>query len=210
MIKSGKTLINTPNELNVVTVGCDCPICTLSPFEKAIGEYSKDDMNAVFQMLVGEATSPNRAKEKQLVATQTDHEKEAFAMSSAIFNRATYDKALMEIRHRPAPVKWGFESNGTPLGVARSGKVRAYTEGTHKTYFNKAKELGDLSKGKPYCEWLVVLKEQAERAAKNPESRDSYTEWRMHNPKTSKGRTTILYTDLWAKELGYPELLKNP
>lgn len=203
-----KLFVNTPNERNTVTVGCDCPICTLDPFDGGVGDYTKEDMNAVFQMLIGEATSPNRAKQKKLDATSADHAKEAFAISSAIFNRAKYDKELMEKKHRPAPVQWGFLSNGTPLGVATSGKVVAYTGGHYKTYFADAKKLGEISKGKPYCEWLVILKEQAEKAAKNPQGRDRYTEWRTHDAKKT-GRTTILNTDLWEKKLDYPELMAN-
>ena len=203
-----KTFANTPNEHNIVTIGCDCAMCTLEPFDNSVGEYTKDDMNAVFQMLIGEATSPNVAKQKKMNATSEDHAKEAFAISSAIFNRAKYDKELMEKKKRPAPVAWGFMSNGTPLGVATSGKVIAYTAGHHKTHFAQAKKLGEISKGKPYCEWLCTLKEQAEKAARNAQERDPYNEWRTHDAKKS-GRTKILNTDLWEKKLDYPELMKE-
>jgi hypothetical protein len=204
--KSEKSFNNTPNAVNTVTVGCDCPICNLEPFDSGVGEYSKDDMNATFQMLVGEATTPALAKQKHLDATSEDHAKEAFAISSAIFNRARYDKMLMEKKHRPAPVVWGFLSDGTPLGVAKSGKVVAYTSGHYKILFAQAKKNGDVGKGKPYCDWLVILKDQAERAAKNPSERDAYTEWRTHDAKKT-GRTRILNTDLWEKKIDYPELM---
>ena len=205
-----KLFVNPPNERNTVTVGRDCPVCTLEPFDSGVGEYTKEDMNAVFQMLIGEATSPNVAKQKKLDATNEDHAKEAFAISSAIFNRAKYDKELMEKKKRPAPVVWGFMSNGTPLGVAMSGKVIAYTAGHHKTHFAQAKKLGEIGKGKPYCEWLIILKEQAEKAANNPRGRDAYSEWRTHDDKRSVGRTRILNTDLWEKKIDYPELMDSP
>jgi hypothetical protein len=205
----GTTLKNPPNPTNKIVVGCDCGICTLDPFDAGVGGYTKEDMNAVFQMLVGEATSPNQAKKMKLNATTEEHEKEAFAISSAIFNRARYDKALMEKRKRPAPVKWGFESDGTPLGVAASGKVIAYTEKHHEKYFEQARKLGELSKGKPYCEWLLILKAQAEKAAKDPAKRDLYNEWRTHGSSSKSGRTQILGTDLWEKKLDYPELMKD-
>lgn len=204
-----KSLQNPPNKVSTVTAGCDCDVCTLTPFDADVGSYTKDDMNAVFQMLIGEATSPNRAKQLGLSATSEDHAKEAFGIASAIMNRAKYDKGLMAKYKQKAPVKWGFESDGTPLGVAKSGKVIAYTAEHHKKYFDQAKKLGEISKGKPYCEWLVILKEQAKKAAENPSSRNEYNEWRTHNPKTSAGRTTLLGTDLWKKKLDYPDLMND-
>lgn len=99
-------------------------------------------------------------------------------------------------------------SDGTPLGIANSGKVIAYTGGHYKTQFAQAKKNGDVRKGKPYCEWLVILKEQIERAAENPSERDPYSEWRTHDAKKT-GRTKILNTDLWEKKLDYPELMKE-
>lgn len=200
------SFVNPPNDTNTVTVGCDCSICTLEPFGAGIGEYTKEDMNAVFKMLVGECTTPALAQQMGLGATWPDHEKEAFAISSAIFNRAAYDKALIEKKNREPPVKWGFMSDGTPLGVANSGKVVAYINKHHEKRFNEAKKLDELKKDKNFCKWIEALKAQAEKAAKEPNKRARYTEWRKHNP-AMKNRTKILNTDLWWKTLGYPELI---
>lgn len=186
-----RTLVNPPNEVSRVTVGCTCSVCDGEPFTAGIGEYRREDLNGMFKALIGEATSPAVAAQKNLSPTRAKHEQEAFALASVIFNRAAHDKALIA---DGKPARWGYNSDGTPLGVVERSQVVAYTEGTYRTYLEQARQLGWLVSGSDYCQWLEILKAQIERAARNPGSRDAYVGWRSHRA-SRRGAVNILNTD---------------
>jgi RHS repeat-associated protein len=175
-----------------------CAINTLSPFSSGAGRYSATDLNAVFQALVGEASSPGFAR---AIAGPGDHiveqTLEAFSIAAAIFNRADFDRAVLAAGGNTRSS--GFGSDGSPLGVVSvPGQVIGYSSGSYQRNWNQNVAAGQLYQGTEFCNWLFALYSSVFAAATiDVLSRPQYYYWLGYRPRPRDGWTRIFLTDFW-------------
>jgi hypothetical protein len=117
----------------------------LTPFSQGLNRYSADDLNIVFQALIGEATPTDLAHE--LVYGPIDikmHAKEAVGIASAIFNSADYD-----FNNDPDL----FRSGGSVTGfVTARDQVKGYQDGVYRGVWNRNVVRGQLAEGTEFCQ----------------------------------------------------------
>ncbi len=171
-----------------------CSINSLTPFSSGMDRYSAEELNAAFQALVGEASSPAFAHSKIFGPIAYDQFlEEAIGIASAIFNRADFDYNEISQGRR---AQYSYDGNpGTIIGVVNQRhpdvQVAGYVNEFYKRVWNQASALNQIRAGTEFCGWL----EQIYSAITTVVNSRRYPFFFWRPSRGSEGWTTILLTE---------------